>query len=209
MRQAGLTDEQIAYYPSQSPFPEKKVPPLNAKQQKTLIGAGLLAKLSYEDENEWVPAWAVQISYVWQQKFPANKIVRIHHEYSPFITAGPGASYMDENLTKTYCADGDFLKAWKRLGSHGRFGGANQVSYILRSANTWKNGIEDFTLNLVKKNPDEVVSLCFPGSFSKINPTTLQVHLKNFKPKRDLEVFFGNVGRLDGNEGVAPRLQAR
>jgi hypothetical protein len=83
---------------------------------------------------------------------------------------------------------------------------ANTVSYILKTGNTWKNGIEDFTLNLIKKDPGELISLCFPGGFKKINPTTLQIHLTNFKPQQDLRVYFGNIENTSGEPGVKPRL---
>ena len=81
------------------------------------------------------------------------------------------------------------------------------VSYILTTGNTWKNGIEDFTLNLVKGKADELISLCFPGTFTKINPTTLQVKLRNFHPKQDLDVYFGNVEGMVAHDGVAPQIR--
>jgi len=55
-----------------------------------------------------------------------------------------------------------------------------------------ENGIEDFTLNLNKDSSDELISLCFPGDFKKINSKTLQLHLTNFKPTNDLLVYFAN-----------------
>ena len=36
------------------------------------------------------------------------------------------------------------------------------VSYILTTGNTWKSGIEDFTLNVVKHKPDELVTRIAP-----------------------------------------------
>jgi hypothetical protein len=205
LRGFGLTDEQIAYFPSSSPF-EKKVKPLSAQQQKALTGAGLYAQLAGDDA--WVPAWTVQIHYVWQEKFPSRKVVHVHHEYAPFADAGPGASYIPDDFAKTHCADKDFFKAYNRVKAtkEQHYVSAKWVSYILKTGNTWKNGIEDFTLNLVKKDPSELISLCFPGKFKKINPTTLQVKLKNFKPTRDLAVYFGNGDDSASSEGVEPKL---
>ena len=209
LAQLGLSDAQVAYFPSFSPF-EKKVAPLSAAQQKAMIAEGLLAKLS-EDE-EWVPAWSVTVVYQWQQKFPAGKVVRVRHQYAPFVAAGPGASYLGDGdeFEKKYCGDKAFYKTWNRLtAQHGEGGFVNAkwVSYILTTGNTWKNGIEDFTLNLVKGKPDELISLCFPGTFTKINPTTLQVKLRNFRPRQDLNVYFGNVADGSENTGEAPALR--
>jgi len=67
-----------------------------------------------------------------------------------------------------------------------------KISYILRTANTWKNGIRDFHLILRTKTPDETVSTCFSKSIKQTSPTTYEVKIKNFKPENDLSVYFGN-----------------
>lgn len=210
LKALGLSNEQIAYFPSYTLF-DKKVPKLTAAQQKALIADELLAK--FDEEDNWVPAWSVKIIYQWQQKFPAGKVVRVRHQYAPFIAAGPGASYLGEGkqFEQKYCGDKAFYATWNRLAKQqGESGFVNAawVSYILTTGNTWKNGIEDFTLNLVKGKPDELISLCFPGTFKKINPTTLQVKLRNFRPQQELNVYFGNVESSAENEGVAPTLPA-
>ncbi|MDC8760720.1 DUF4424 family protein [Janthinobacterium fluminis] len=205
LRRIGLTDAQIAYYPAFSPF-DQPVAPLTARQEKALIENGLMAKLT--DEESWVPNWSVQIHYVWKQKFPAKKMVHVYHQYRPFVQAGTAVSVSSEAFPATHCADAAFYKAWRRIGAENGDGqvAANQVAYILKTGNTWKNGIEDFTLNLVKRNPAELISLCFPGTFRKINPTTLQVRLKHFKPAQDLNVYFGNIGETGVGNGVQPAL---
>lgn len=208
LRQLGLSDAQIAYFPSHTPF-DKKVAPLTAAQSKIMIGEGLLAQLY---DEEWVPAWTVKVIYLWQQKFPAGKVVRVRHQYAPFVAAGPGASYLGDGnaFEKKYCGDKAFYKTWNRLAAkQGESGFVNAVwvSYILTTGNTWKNGIEDFTLNLIKGKSDELVSLCFPGTFTKINPTTLQVKLRNFHPQQDLDVYFGNVEGTVSHDGVAPQIR--
>ena len=208
LRQLGLSDAQIAYFPSHTPF-DRKVAPLSAPQRKIMLKEGLLAQLY---DEEWVPAWTVKVIYLWQQKFPAGKVVRVRHQYAPFVAAGPGASYLGEGdaFEKKYCSDKAFYQSWNRLAARqgeGGFVNAVWVSYILTTGNTWKNGIEDFTLNLIKGKPDELVSLCFPGTFRKINPTTLQVKLRNFRPQQDLEVYFGNVEGGGEHDGVAPLIR--
>jgi hypothetical protein len=204
LKQLGLSQEQIAYFPSFSLFGQK-VKPLTAKQRQQFKARGLLAQIGGDDA--WVPAWSVAIQYVWMQKFPVGRIVKISHRYTPFVSYGPSEFTLGESFNKDYCADKNFLKSWHKLAAEkNRQVVANTVSYILKTGNTWKNGIEDFTLNLIKKDPGELISLCFPGDFKKINPTTLQIHLTNFKPQQDLRVYFGNIENTSGEPGVKPRL---
>ena len=198
---AGLSDAQIAYG---TVFDDQvRVPPLSAAQRRRLHDAGLFGD---------GPEWDAQVSYVWQQKFPSNRIVRVHHAYRPLVSAGPGESSVDSDTVKRYCADDAFLKGWDKVIERANStpqGGydAAKVAYILKTGNTWKNGIEDFTLNIVKSAPSELVTLCFPGTFKKIDARTYQVRLRNFRPTRDLDVFFGIPG---GGGGIyapePPRL---
>lgn len=205
LRKLGLTDAQIAFHPSFAP--ETQVAPFTAQQRQQLT------KLKLVDDDavgSVGPVWDIQVNYVWKQKFPANKVVRVHHAYQPFVSAGPGESGMDDDTARRYCADAAFLKSWKKLAARngdpgGSYLNAAKVSYILKTGNTWKNGIEDFTLNVVKGHPSELVSLCFPGAFKKTDAKTYQVRLRNFKPEQDLEVYFGNIeGGAGGNYGSMP-----
>ncbi|WP_296943175.1 DUF4424 family protein [uncultured Massilia sp.] len=208
LRKLGLSDAQIAYHPSFGK--QAGVAPLSARQRQQLAGSKLYGAGQTGDTG---PLWEVQINYVWKQKFPSNKVVRVHHAYRPFVAAGPGESGMDADTAKRYCADAAFLTSWNRLAArHGDPGGywlnAAKVAYILKTGNTWKRGIEDFTLNVRKDDPAELVSLCFPGTFRKIDAKTYQVRLRNFKPAQDLDVYFGNVGAEDGaNVGRMPVLR--
>jgi hypothetical protein len=204
LKEIGLDDAQIAHYPLSSPF-EGRVKPISAKQEKLLAERNLLVRSM--SGGHWVPNWTVQINYVWRQKFPAHKEVRVHHQYRPFASAGPGYAYVGDVPEKNYCADKNFNAASAgRERPDGAAARASFISYILKTGNTWKNGIEDFTLNLVKNDPSELVTLCFPGKFKKINATTLQVQLKNFKPKQDLDVYFGNIREQADHRGVAPKI---
>jgi hypothetical protein len=204
LRKAGLTDAQIA---SQPGFNNVKVKPISKQQWAQLAKEGLVTESWGGD----AAAWENQVNYVWQQKFPANKVVRVHHTYRPFVGAGPGESGMDKDTIQRYCADAAFLKSWKRqaYGADEHNDGylsAAKVSYILKTGNTWKSGIEDFTLNLVKNDPSELISLCFPGKVNKIDAKTYQVRLKNFRPTNDLEVYFGGKDLSLDNEGKMPTL---
>jgi hypothetical protein len=206
LRKAGLSDAQIAYG---ALFSDRiKVPPLTAQQRQQLARQGLFGD---ERTGEPDPLWDVQFNYVWQQRFPANKIVRVHHAYRPLIGTGPGEWVLEADEAKRYCADAAFLKSWNRLAARhgndaGRYLPAAKVAYILKTGNTWKRGIEDFTLNLVKNDPAELVSLCFPGTFKKVDATTYQVRLRNFQPTSDLDVYFGNLEDAAASEAEMPWL---
>jgi hypothetical protein len=204
LRKVGLTNAQIANTPA---FDNAaKVPPLTAQQKRQLHKLELMTDEGPSGPDE--PTWRVQVNYVWKQKFPATQVVRVHHAYQPFVDGGPGAWGIDPDFGRRYCADAAFLKARGRVAARTGPDGvpAVFVSYILKTGNTWKRGIEDFTLNLVKRKPDELISLCFPGTFRKIDSNTLQVRLKNFQPREDLDIYFGNVDGSAGNAGVMPVL---
>lgn len=204
LRGIGMSDAQIAYHARFGP--DTGVPPLSAAQRQQLIRLQLIG----EGPSEMLePLWQVQVNYLWRQKFPAGQRVRVQHAYRPFVSAGPGESGMDEDTARRYCADAAFLRGWRRLAARndGSYLNAAKVGYILQTGNTWKNGIEDFTLNIVKQTPDELVSLCFPGNVKKIDARTFQVRLRHFRPTADLAVYFGNVA-ADGarQDGRMPRV---
>lgn len=191
LKNLGLTEEQIAYFPLNSPF-KIKVKPLSKEQFKKLLA---LKFLEEAPTNEgYVPIWTIEASYIWKQKFNPGEIIKVHHEYTPFVAAGPGVSYIDKEVIKNFCMDQPFINGMNKL-SNQEYIPVYHVSYILKSANSWKNGIEDFTLNINKGSSKELISLCFPGEFKKINATTLQVHLTNFKPEQNLLVFYGNYNQ--------------
>jgi hypothetical protein len=211
LKKIGLTEAQIAYNPqfayAMAPAMAKKIAPLTEAQEQQLTKAKLFGE-GFDGEDG--PLWEAQVNYVWKQRFPANQVVRVHHEYHPFTDKGPGASYMDPAFAKTYCADKDFYAAYNKIVKQrgNAMIGVEKVSYILKTGNTWKRGIEDFTLNVIKGGPGELISLCFPGTFAKSNATTYQVRLRNFQPADDLRVYFGNIessGSAD-NDGVMPAL---
>jgi len=205
LRKVGLTTAQIANTPAFGDTP--KVPPLTTQQKRQLHKLALMTNDGPSGPDE--PTWRVQVNYVWKQKFPTNQVVRVHHAYQPFVDGGPGAWSVDPDFGRRYCADASFLKARGRIAARGGMGDAVPavfVSYILKTANTWKRGIEDFTLNLVKRKPEELISLCFPGTFRKVDSNTLQVRLKNFQPTQDLDIYFGNVDGSGGHGGVMPVL---
>lgn len=201
----GLTNEQIAYFPMSSPF-NIKVKPLTKVQLSSLLKLNLVEQSP--SDSDLIPTWSIQASYIWKQSFKPNEMIKVHHAYTPFVAAGPGASYIDKDIIKDYCMDKSFIKGMDKL-KISEYIPVYQVSYILKSGNSWKNGIEDFTLNLQKDHSQELVSLCFPGEFKKINPTTLQVHLTNFKPTKDLLIYFANYKNESNDNTESKAIQLK
>jgi hypothetical protein len=202
LKKAGLSDAQIAY----NDRLKAKVPALTAAQKRQLTELGLFGELP---DGEHGALWEVQVNYIWKQKFPANKVVRVHHAYRPFYSGGPGESDVEnKEFAKAYCADKDFYGAYRKSATRNGtpYMTPAKVSYILKTGNTWKRGIEDFTLNVIKRDPAELISLCFPGSFKKIDPLTYQVRAKNFQPTQDLDIYFGNIQGYSDNDGLMPAL---
>jgi hypothetical protein len=204
LRKLGLTDAQIAYNPAFGV--ELAFNPLTPNQEL------LLGKLNLWTKNAAGvagPAWTVQISYVWKQKFPVKTIVRVHHVYRPFVTTGAATWDVQGDFAAKYCADKAFMGAWKKAKA--KAGSANvegkQVHYLLKTGNAWKSGIEDFTLNISKLESSELVSLCFPGNVRR-QAKTFQFRQANFRPKQDLDIYFGNLNevKIKNNSGVMPSL---
>ncbi|MDD2949909.1 MAG: DUF4424 family protein [Sulfuricurvum sp.] len=156
--------------------------------------------------------WKNYVTYEWKQTFKAHQKLKVSHTYTPLPSSGMSACYINtllggdlqssrEGLAKYLCADAKTLDKLDNLAKNDRnwqgypcLRGAD-ISYILRTANTWKDGIRDFHLILRSKTPDETVSSCFSKSIKQTSPTTYEVKLKNFKPKKDLSVYFGNIDK--------------
>jgi hypothetical protein len=205
LRKLGLTDAQIAYNPTFGV--ELAYNPLTPAQQDQLAKLKLWTK---DASGVAGPAWSVQPTYVWKQKFPVKQVVRVQYAYRPFVTTGAASGPLQSDFTTRYCADKAFMGAWKRAkskagkdtleGSH--------VHFLLKNGNAFRNGIEDFTLNVGKLDAGELVTLCFPGDVRKPQAKTFQFRQTNFKPKQDLDIYFGNLGptTVKSSAGVMPTL---
>lgn len=158
---------------------------------------------------QWVidglPQFTIQQHFVWQQRFPAQKEVVIHHSYTPSTSGGvPTAlSYImgDEknNLAGDECLTPTSLEQLQRLdkqlqkieGQEEGQIGWEELRYILTTGANWKDGvIGDFTLRIHKNAPQDVVVTCFKHPMKQVDDTTLEFHQKNFQPEEDLKITF-------------------
>lgn len=166
----------------------------------------------YFEDSGIEPLWKNYVTYEWKQTFKAHQKIKVSHTYTPLASTGISGCYynmLDEydghlissrkETGQGFCIDSKTLdkldmlardkRNWQGLSClQGKY-----IDYILRTANTWKDGIRDFHLILRTKTPDETVSTCFSKSIQQTSPTTYEVKLKNFKPKDDISVYFGNV----------------
>ena len=133
----------------------------------------------------------------WEQTFPAGKDIEVVHEYKPFVGLyGTGNGEKLPNIIAEYggkeaCASETF-KSMKAYSDSNKFywGDIQQVEYILGTGRNWEGPIKKFKLIIKKEKPEQIVSLCFPGKFSKTSPTTLEFSQSNYAPQDKLIVYF-------------------
>lgn len=180
-------------------------------KMKILQENGLSVDINFKDDD--YIQWTNYITYEWKQTFKAHQKVKISHEYQPLTGGGASWRYychssmpesQEGRFSRDYCMSKETFKlldnyCFKYYGSpsakdyypENNLWGTD-VSYILKTANTWKDGIRDFIL-IIHKKSDEVVSFCFPTPLKHINPFRDEIHLENFKPEQDLNIYFGNA----------------
>jgi len=179
-------------------------------QIKALVDKGYLEL----DAQECQANWTVEVNYQWKQVFPAGRVLHVHHQYRPFSSAYLGFNDRKQLKDVNFCQDKSFTDSWERKLKQAEEAKTSvegtYVSYILKTGNTWKNGIEDFTLNLRKGSSQEMVTLCFPSDFTRIDDKTLQTHITNFHPTNDLNVYFANIKADDFDSsfhGTIPKIK--
>jgi hypothetical protein len=193
---------------------------LPAAEQQRLIDLGLFAR----DENSRWGLWEVHLQYHWTQRFPAHSTVHIRHEYTPVEgdelmpldtfkealasadAAVPAPANLpppdDPKLLASFCPDPTLLRgAIARIEASdpqsGSFAYPQWVDFILTSANTWRQPIEDFTLVIERGKPrggmgPRLISFCSPldAPVKKLDADHFQIHLTNFVPQAELRIGF-------------------
>lgn len=171
----------------------KKIP---ENKRKPLYTAGMFEK----DENgdSW-PCWTVRKTHYWEQKFPAHKIVKIRHEYTPDV-GFKFLGYEDQDIYKNSCATPGMIARLKKFDPGTAH--AYWVNYILTTANTWKTPIKEFELIVEKSvlpkylgDSDTLpkflyVSFCWDDQVVKLDELRFRAIVKDFIPKSDLTVYY-------------------
>lgn len=129
------------------------------EKEKLLIQHGII------DPKIDAPVWTNYVVYEWKQTFKAHQKLKVSHTYTPLGSGGASGCYdKDED---NYCMEAKTANFLDKLEKDDRNWGywsclpGSGISYILRTANTWKDGIRDFHLILRTKTPDETASTCF------------------------------------------------
>lgn len=173
----------------------------NAEIQASLLREGLIEA----DDN--TPKWKVSLRFHWTQRFPPGKEVFIEHSYKPILgeqALGEGGSEnqgheMADFINHPFegesrdsgCADGSFEHQANRTNvSQRTYGmGVSWLRYILTSANTWQGPIGDFEM-IVHRPKGRLVTFCWDGPVEKRDADTFVARAKNFRPSREVTVYF-------------------
>ncbi|CAN7474235.1 DUF4424 family protein [Pseudoduganella sp. LjRoot289] len=165
-------------------------------------------------EGTW-PSWRVLETAHWRQTFPARRDLSVRHAYRPF-TGRVYSNYDKSRLApqpdilRSSKDDGDQAcldeggsravenRLRKLLGGGARsvYVEMNDVEYVLGTGRNWKGAIGEFTLNISKESPDQIVSLCFPGKPARVDNKTLQFKMRNYTPQDKLLLNFYTLAPL-------------
>ena len=171
--------------------------------------------------------WQVQKRYHWTQTFPAHAAVHIRHEYTPvlgnsntvdgpFLQTGKTEKGPDEEELPTVCPSPELLRALRGDSKRpGHMASIAYVDFILTTANTWKQPIEDFTL-LVERSPlnhdpnhpatnVNYVSFCWNGPVTKVDANHFSAHATNFVPTKELRIGFLHGYLMDDEPTPRPK----
>ena len=145
---------------------------------------------------EMTDAWQKQLSYSWQQTFPAGKTVSVRHTYVPTaMTTNVGTPFskcIDKDSQKyqdfVFIPENERTYSWQHLDAQ------DYMEYILTTANNWQGPIENF--NLLVESPLKSVG-CFDGEAFYGDPY-FAVNRQKYTPEWDISVDFiakGSIAR--------------
>ena len=167
-----------------------------------------LEKLGIIDSGSDGALWTVKKKYFWTQTFPAHKPTVIRHEYRPVLGSTNSIRYAlgddpDKASVKevqSMCVDGPLREALKGAAKAPRdYSSYSYVDFILTSANTWKQPIEDFTLIITRPKSSAsqrtFVSFCWDGPVRKPDADHFEARATKFVPHKELRIGFFTLGR--------------
>jgi len=167
---------------------------LDEETRNALAASGVIGLFGAHD-----PAWSVHMLYHWEQTFPANSLTRIKHSYKPdkgyryvyfYQSSTPSSLLSGDSFYRIPCLDKsaeNWLQGQKPSSSDSTTTVFIEwVRYILITANTWQGPIKDFTLTVQSPSSGVVI----PCTDEIDTPHHFKVHRKNYRPEKDLIVFF-------------------
>jgi len=174
----------------------------------------------FNDRNVYWNNWTVDVTYSWQQTFPAGKDIRVHHTYHP-VSGGAAVGFCDvshdvgdvspEEVGEAWvtegCPDKAFYTAFRKLIREQKPREqdgwllsclpSRTIAYILTTAQTWAGPIGEFEL-VLDKGKSALLSTCpLPGLELKPQGRLFVAKAVNYVPTRDLEILFIDKPPLD------------
>ncbi|HJD60305.1 MAG TPA: DUF4424 domain-containing protein [Rickettsia endosymbiont of Omalisus fontisbellaquei] len=148
-----------------------------------------LTKLNLIDDQDRI-LWQLQMSYVWEQTFPAKQTINITHSYSPHVGNDFLNAFLDfdDNLTN-YCVSTTDHELMLNKEPSTR---VSEVHYILSTGANWKGPIKKFRLEITPpKAPHSIILGCIEIPFKKRDKGGVYIYeIENFTPKQDLKILF-------------------
>ncbi len=148
-------------------------------------------RLGLLDEDGY-PAWSLETTYHWLQRFPAGVPLVVEHRYRPSVggtVATMLGSDADPETVRTYCVDAALLSALRRAEAKNVVYSEGWLDYILVTGGNWKKPIGRFRLVVDKERPEDFVSFCAEG-LRKIGPTRFEMTKSDWRPDRNLSILF-------------------
>lgn len=138
------------------------------------------------------PAWTLDTTYHWLQRFPAGVPVSVEHRYRPSVGGNTGTllgSDQEPETVRNYCVEPSLLATLRRAEASEVIYSEAWLDYILVTGGNWKKPIGKFRLVVDKERPEDLVSFCGQG-VRKIGPTRFEMTKTNWRPERDLSILF-------------------
>jgi hypothetical protein len=144
------------------------------------------------------PMWEVHIICYWKQLFPAHKTLHVRHEYSPGVGTRSAAQFSTQSAQPEDLVGEACMESHEGVTPAGRITHTAEnpqlVTYILKSANTWKTPIKDF--EVIVERPEvpgagkTYVSFCWDGKVQPLDKDHFVARKADFVPTQDLNVWY-------------------
>lgn len=156
--------------------------------------------------DDVMPLWSVVLRYHWTQTFPAGQTLQVSHSYDNFPSGGvfswqdPPTEDWLQDPKQRYCIDDATSRGIAKRLAASEYDGmvtgmAWNLSYVLRTANSWAGPIDRFRLTIDKGDAGHILSLCADG-ITKTGPTTFVLEKRDFTPMDDLQILI--VAPMEG-----------
>ncbi|SFM25682.1 protein of unknown function [Methylobacterium pseudosasicola] len=185
---------------------------LGENQRMALIQAGILERQVHKDGTiADVPLWTLKSKFWRRQVFPAGREIAIRTSYVPSLGGLSSLSYGSPDLdpprkaqyVNRYCTEPAFEKVAQALYRRASADGSRSfqayeryLTYGITSGGNGAGPIGTFRLVVDKGDPATQVAFC-AANLKKIGPTTFETVVKDYVPKRDIDILFLKTGTGD------------